>query len=247
MAKSKVTKSGLLKDAIPQNRSGNYDRIFGDEDLGYLMSQVQSVAIKAGHILEDIIASKTNLIPDKDLDAFVDDCNNTTTISGTFLCTKDMAKKSHYHVNGHEPDLMIFQIENGRGKCYIVELKAGSDFDTKKSDGEVETLEKCRAVLGPALPFITEFYLCAFHAVDKQEIVKGLKGRFAENEVMTGRELCNILDIDYDEVVREESKFERDNTTYFTRKVTTNAKAKTYRIPEDEFYSDDTEDDGDDV
>ena len=237
MAKNKTL--ARIEDAIPKNTSGNYSRLFGDEDLGYLISQTQSASIKAGYVLENIIASKATLIPNDDLNQFIEDCNDTTkTISGTFLCTKKVIKESDYHVNGHEPDLIVFQINNGRGKCYIIELKVGSAFDTKKADGERETLRQCKAVLGPALPFITEFYLCAFHAKNRQEIVDGLKGRFTADEVMTGKELCTILNIDYNSILKEESKFEKDNVNYFTRKVTANAKAKTYLIPQDEFYAD---------
>ncbi len=148
-----------------------------------------------------------------------------------------MIKASKYHVHGHEPDLMIFYLDkNGRGVCYIIELKVGAAFDTKKADGEKETLEICRSVLGPKLPFITNFYLCAFHAKDRKEIVNGLKGRFNDDEVITGQELCDILSIDYNEVVEEESQFQRDNIIYFTRAVLQNTKQKIYPISEEDFY-----------
>ncbi len=236
--------SAKIADAKPKNCSDSYKILLGDE-LGQLCSQVSSTTIKSGYILEGIIADKANLIPEDDLDKFIEDCNSaTSTVNGTFLCTKAVVKKSSYYVKGHEPDLVIFVInENGRGKCYITELKAGSSFDTKKSDGEYETLEKCKAILGPALPFITEIYLCSFHADNRQQIVTGLKGRFKESEVMTGRELCEILDIDYDEVVAEEKQYAKENASYFTSKVVKNAKDNLYKIPSEEFYSDEENDD----
>ncbi|MBR0095179.1 MAG: hypothetical protein IJP91_07860 [Synergistaceae bacterium] len=225
-----------ISDANPKNSSGNYARLFGDEELGNLISKIQSASIKAGYVLEEIITQKSTLIPNEDLDRFVDDCMEGKH-SGIFLCTKRMIKESNYRVDGHEPDLMIFSLNSkGRGICHIVELKVGAAFDTKKADGEKETLEICRSALGPKLPFITNFYLCAFHAEDRQEIVTGLKGRFTLEEVMTGRELCEILSIDYDEVVEEESRFQRDNAVYFTRAVVRKAKEKMYLISEEDFY-----------
>ena len=225
-----------VADAKPKNSSGNYARLFGDEETGRLISQIQSASIKAGYVLENIITQKSALIPEGNLDRFVDEAMKGKH-SGIFLGTKKMIRASKYHVEGHEPDLIIFVLDSyGHGVCHIVELKVGFAFDTKKSDGEKETLEICRSVLGPELPFITNFYLCAFHAENRQEIITGLKGRFAYEEVLTGRELCEILSIDYDEVVDEESQFQRDNITYLTRKVIGNAKRKVYLISEEDFY-----------
>ena len=228
--------SARIADSNPKNSSGNYIRLFGDEDIGRLISQIQSASIKAGYVLEEIITKKSTLIADGNLDLFVDECIEGKH-SGIFLATKKMIKASKYHINGHEPDLMIFSLDkNGRGVCYIIELKVGAAFDAKKADGEKETLEICRSALGPKLPFITNFYLCAFHAKDRKEIVSGLKGRFNDDEVITGQELCNILSIDYDEVVEEESQFQRDNIIYFTRAVLQNTKQKIYPISEEDFY-----------
>ena len=226
-----------IADANPKNSSGNYARLFGDEDIGELITKIQSASIKAGYVLEEIITQKSTLIPNENLDEFVDDCN-AGKYSGIFVATKKMIKASKkYHVAEHEPDLMIFSLDqNGRGVCYIIELKVGAAFDTKKADGEKETLTICRSILGPKLPFITNFYLCAFHAQDREEIVTGLKGRFSNDEVMTGRELCKILSIDYDEVVDDEGKFQHDNIIYLTRYVIENAKRKIYLISEEDFY-----------
>ena len=235
MSKNKIVLA-RISDTRPKNSSGNYTRLFGDEDIGNLISQIQSASIKAGYVLENIITQKSTLIPDGNLDNFVDECIERKH-NGIFLSTKKMIKASKYHVESNEPDLMIFSLKkNGRSVCYIIELKVGAAFDTKKADAEKETLEKSRSVLGPQLPFITNFYLCAFHAKDRKEIVTGLKGRFSEKEVITGQELCEILSINYSEVLEEESQFQRDNIIYFTRAVIKNAKSKMYLIPEEEFY-----------
>ncbi len=235
MAKNK-TVLARISDAKPKNSSGNYSRLFGDEEIGNLISKIQSASIKAGYVLENIIAQKSTLIPNGNLDRFVEACMQGQ-YCGIFLATSKMIKASKYHVDGHEPDLIIFDINNdGESVCHIVELKVGYAFDTKKADGEKKTLEICRSLLENKLPFTTNFYLCAFHAEEKREIVIGLKGRFSEGEVLTGHELCEILNLDYDEILDEETKFQRDNTNYFTRTVIDNAKRKVYLISEEDFY-----------
>ena len=131
MAKNKNVLARIA-DAIPKNSSGNYTRLFGDENIGCLISQVQSASIKAGYVLENIIAQKSTLIPDGNLEQFVNDCVDGK-YCGIFLATSKMIKTSKYHVEGHEPDLMVFVLDDeGNGVCHIVELKVGSAFDTKK-------------------------------------------------------------------------------------------------------------------
>ena len=227
----------MIADTKPKNSSGNYARLFGDEDIGGLITKIQSASIKAGYVLEEIITQKSTLIPNGDLDNFVEECKQGNH-NGIFLGTGKMIRNSQYHVEKHEPDLIIFSLNNGRGDCHIVELKVGAAFDTKKADGEKETLEACRAALSSKLPFRTNSYLCSFHAETKEEIVTGLKGRFTENEVMTGRELCKILNIDYAEVIEAENQFQRDNIIYFTHAVIEHAKQKLYLISEEDFYKD---------
>ena len=80
-------------------------------------------------------------------------------------------------------------------------------FDTKKADGEKETLEICRSVIGAKLPFNTSIYLYAFHASNRQEIVIGLKRRF------------------------DEGQFQPDNVTYFTSIVIEIAKSLSRKVP----------------
>ena len=104
MAKNKDV-SARIADAQPKNSSGNYARLFGDDDIGNLITKIQSASIKAGYVLENIIAQNSTLIPANNLDKFVDDCIQGK-YSGIFLATKKMIKASKkYHVNGHEPDL----------------------------------------------------------------------------------------------------------------------------------------------
>ena len=101
----------------------------------------------------------------------------------------------------HEPDLIVFEINPSEKNCYIIELKDGDNFDTKKSDGEFENLEKYKNHLGSKIPFVTNFFICCFNQESKDLIVKGFKNRFNVEQVMTGKQLCNLLGIDYDTII----------------------------------------------
>ena len=47
------------------------------------------------------------------------------------------------------------------------------------------------------------------------EIYHGLKGKFSLEEVLTGRELCTLLGIDYDEIVAVRQHDQQRNLEYF--------------------------------
>ena len=59
----------LIRDAKPKEVSGGYIRIFGNEQVGSLMSRVQSAVISAGKELEKLIIEQTQQIDD--IDKFV--------------------------------------------------------------------------------------------------------------------------------------------------------------------------------
>jgi hypothetical protein len=49
----------------------------------------------------------------------------------------------------------------------------------------------------------------------REEIYHGLKAKFSRDEVLTGRELCTLLDIDYDEIVAVRQQDQQRNLEYF--------------------------------
>ena len=76
-------------------------------------------------------------------------------------------------------------------------------------------------------------------------IVKGFKGTFTIDNVMTGRELCNLLGIDYDAIIETRKQDAEDNVAYFTDELVKipliNYKIfaiKNNHIEENDFYDD---------
>lgn len=203
-----------IKNAKGRKDGNNsaYTRVFGNEKLGILMSKVQATVISNGSELERIILSKTNRI--ENLEQFIDDATCRKQSDGVFVCPKNILKKSKYAIKGMEPDLLIFVVQM-KNICKVIELKDGDNFDTKKAQGERENLEKFSVEFGAKIPFVTEYYICSFNQLDKKLIKEGFKNKFEMEHIMTGKELCQILNIDYDEIIAMRKKDMSENIDYF--------------------------------
>ena len=57
---------------------------------------------------------------------------------------------------------MIFKPLEDRPHCYIVELKDGHTFDTKKSAAEHASIQNFIAKNAPSLPYVVTGHFCAF-------------------------------------------------------------------------------------
>ena len=206
-----------IRDAVGRtDGASGYARALGDEALGQLISRVQSTVISNGTELERIIVARTN--PVLDLDVFIDQVTDGLQEPGIYLCQKKVLKKSRYAMPGIEPDLLIFLVQQRR-ICKVVELKDGDNFDTKKSQSERDHLEHFATVFGSQIPFVTEFYICCFNQEDKTKIQEGFKHRFELEHILTGRELCEVLDLDYDQILQGRQADMQDNFDYFVHQL----------------------------
>ncbi len=199
-----------------QDGGSGYTRVLGNSELGQLISRIQSTVISNGSELERIIVSMTNAVDD--LDSFIDSVTDGLHEDGVFLCQKKVLKKSRYAQAGIEPDLLVFIVERRR-ICKVIELKDGDMFDTKKSEGEKLHLEQFSTSFGARIPFVTEYYICSFNQEDKQHIKEGFKNRFEIENIMTGRELCQILQIDYDAIIERRRRDMQENLNYFVEQL----------------------------
>lgn len=197
-------------------KDGNsgYTRVVGNEALGQLLSRVQATVISNGTELERMITERATCI--RDIDAFIEGAIQATIDDGTYLCLKKVFKKSTRYRRGLEniePDMLIFVVQEYR-VCKVIELKDGDAFDTKKSKGEKDHLERFSMVFGSRIPFATSYYICSFNQDDKELIRQGFKNVFALENIMTGRELCALLNIDYDEVISIRKQDAIENLAY---------------------------------
>lgn len=188
--------------ALIRNRQGQidggYTRLFGNSQLGGLISRVQSAVISSGNELEKLIIERSPVI--KDVDSFLE---QDIYPEGVFVATKAGIKKSKtVDTVSAEPDFVVFERRGRRHNCYVIELKDGDVFDTKKAAGERESLHRFVNVIAPMVRFTITVHFCSFNQHDPQAIVDGFKRKITLREAMTGREFCNLLGIDYDEIVR---------------------------------------------
>jgi len=195
-----------------QSPSG-YSRLFGNIALGNLLSKVQAAVISSGNELERLILERCKKI--SDFDNFVTDLDNRSP--GIFVATKRQIKKSKKVETRFEPDLLAFDLVHRI--CYVIEVKDGDQFDTKKSEGERNTLHSFRSDVASVLPFSFKIYMCSFNAPSKEAIYHGLKHKFPLDELMTGKELCDLLGIDYNEILDIRKQDQEDNIDYFVESL----------------------------
>ena len=196
----------------PRTTSGGYERVFNNQKLGDLITKIQATVISNGTELERMVLSQSNVIDD--VDAFLDDVTYGRQPEGVFVAPKKCVKKSWRTIPNIEPDILIFIVEKNR-ICKIVELKDGYMFDTKKVKGEKENLETFAEKFGSKIPFVTEWYICCFNENDKTTIKEGLKNEFDETHILTGREFCEILNIDYDSIIEQRKNDGIENLHFF--------------------------------
>lgn len=201
-----------IQDMQPRTTSGGYERVFNNQKLGDLITKIQATVISNGTELERMVLSQSNVIDD--VDVFLDDVTYGRQPEGVFVAPKKCVKKSWRTIPNIEPDILIFIVEKNR-ICKIVELKDGYMFDTKKVKGEKENLETFAEKFGSKIPFVTEWYICCFNESDKTVIKEGLKNEFDETHILTGREFCEILNIDYDSIIEQRKNDGIENLHFF--------------------------------
>lgn len=195
-----------------QSPSG-YSRLFGNSELGNLLSRVQGTVISAGSELEKLIIERCKLI--KDFDKFITNLDDRS--SGIFVATKRQIKASKIIKSKFEPDLLAFDLV--KRVCYVIEVKDGDQFDTKKAEGERVTLHNFVNEVSPILPFSFKVIMSSFNARDKNEIYAGLKHKFPKDELATGKELCQLLDIDYSGIVMVRQQDNGENPEYLVDEI----------------------------
>lgn len=201
-----------------QSPSG-YTRLFGIQPMGQLMSRIHGAGIKAGTELETMIWERSRQIPD--LDAFIASTILPQTEANSserlWVARKQQIKASQVIHSAYEPDFLVFDVI--KRICYVVEVKDGDTFDTKKAAGEHTTLHNFTTDVASALPFSARIYLCSFNVSTKEEAYHGLKKKFSMDEILTGKEFCELIGIDYDEIVKTRTSDQQRNLEYFVKEL----------------------------
>lgn len=139
---------------------------------------------------------------------------------GVFLVRKRQMKASEtLDFSGSEPDFMVFKRRDNQQRCHIIGLKDGHVFDTKKASAERQAMHGFTERNAPHLPYVVSSHFCAFNQNDKEVILAGFKHRIAPEEAMTSREFCELLEIDYDQIVALRLSEGKTNLDFFLSRV----------------------------
>lgn len=112
----------------------------------------------------------------------------------------DLKSKKHIELDG----VWIYN-----GTIYITEMKDGSDFDTKKSDGEIEMFKKMKKVFNG---YDHKMFIVLWNLDDvNNNSVKSLE---AKKYLITGQEFSELIGLDFEGINQERTKDQKDNMEY---------------------------------
>jgi hypothetical protein len=195
-----------------RDENSGYSRLFGNQELGHLISRTHATVIRTGTTLEHILREATPLSLISDYPIIVNNIKQQKHIRGKQVVFqfRNPATKDR---KGGTIDVLIFDHESKH--IILIELKDGDTFDTKKASGELDNLVYLASALQSETGYHAEFYFCSFNQNDKNAIVIGAKGRFSIDHAMTGRELSELLEVDYDNIRENRKSEQRENLVYF--------------------------------
>ncbi len=201
-----------------QIKKGAYYRCFGNIALARILSRVQSLIIKNGYELENMITELTKDYHVKDLDDFL---SRQIMPAGIRLVTKPVIRKCK-NIQGHgiEPDFMVFHHIGSSQMCYVVELKDGHEFDTKSSAKEHANLRQfIDKNANPLKYFQVYIKIVGFNAQTPEEIRSGFKNKIDIDQAMTGQQFCELLDLNYSDMLETRARDRESNFTNLVQAV----------------------------
>ncbi len=188
-----------------------YGRLFGNDELGRLISRVHATSIRYGTELERLIKDRVKLIDD--LDTFL---LQEIMPDGVLVADKREIKRCRkLDLNNQEPDFVIFKRRLNKQACHLVELKDGDTFDTKKAAAEYRAMHEFVSKNAPEIPYTVQTHFACFNQNDKNAIITGFKQKITPEEAMTGREFCELLELDYDSIIQERQRDGAQNLSDF--------------------------------
>jgi len=183
--------------------ASGYERLFGNRKLGMLISKVQSAVISTGNELEGFLATRLK------------------KTDGISIHNINKEKRVFKNIkNGH--DIIIDCLIEKSRKIMLIEIKDGDTFDTKKVAGEVESLIMAKNHIIKTRKMKEKdvsVHYCSFNARNHKQIEIGAKGLLPENSAMTGKELCELLGLNFNKIIEERKSQQKENFDYFMGEV----------------------------
>ena len=101
----------------------------------------------------------------------------------------------------------------------MVELKDGHVFDTKKASAERQAIHSFIEFNSPHLAYRISAHFCCFNQDSREAIVTGFKRKITIKEAMTGQEFCDLLEINYEEIIKQREAEQPENVRFFLREL----------------------------
>ena len=98
-------------------------------------------------------------------------------------------------------------------------MKDGDVFDTKKADGEIDSLYSFIEDVQGSLFSVPEIRVCSFNQMDKTAIVAGFKQRVDTSQVWTGSEFCELIGVNYQAIVNKRRDDAEENRKWLVDSI----------------------------
>jgi len=197
----------LIKDSKGRKKeetASGYERLTGNKKLGSLISRYHATVIRAGNELENSLEKK--LIGRKDVSI------------GNLNKEKRIFKNLKTDSSGKKHDIKIDAVIETKNEIILVEIKDGDTFDTKKSAGEIESLNLVKNYLESKGKKV-QVKFCSFNARDCEQIERGAKGLLEKGMAMTGKEFCELVGLNFDQIVEERKKDQKENLNSLAEEI----------------------------
>ena len=209
-----IDKTSIIEETYNKAREdGSYSLLFGDIKIGKLISATQSATIRMGNQLEKLIMERAKIIDENTINKFFE----KALTDGIYIIPKNIIAKNKRLNFDQKPDMIL--VLTLKNTCIVIELKLGDNFDTKKAQAEVDNLKKYSEKLDRATTYKIHYAVCMFFAKDKEAVVKGFKNKITIKEVLTGKEFCEIANIDYNEIHSRLKDKQSSNRAFFIKKI----------------------------
>ena len=193
----------LIKDTKGRKEtetSSAYERLFGNKKLGLLISKIHATTIREGTELERILASRLK---------------NTEGISIDQINKEERIFKGIKRGHTIKVDCVVEK----KDEILLIEIKDGDTFDTKKVAGEVESLIVVKSYLEKKSGKKITAHFCSFNARNHEQIKRGAKNLLAECKPMIGRELCELLGLNFEGIREDRKGNQKENLVFFKEEL----------------------------
>lgn len=200
----------LIENRNPKGdtKDSGYYRLLGNEPLAELIRKAQSCVIANGNELESKVLQHTSF-SNKSNKQRLDNFN--LDVSSAFVIQMEVPTPNNSDKKKIAVDCMVITKE----EIFLFELKDGSNFDTKKSAGEVASLNKACSVVHSRDPRKRKCTpkIVFWNAKTLSDISFKVKG--AQDMLVLGKDFCSKFGVNFEQINDERKEDAYRNYKFF--------------------------------